>query len=349
MNSMHKGCMQAAVCLALLSMTSLQAREVLFLGDLDGDEMGDGANPDFAAADTDMIQHIANMPQVTNVTAVDDNATGIDPTDFDAVVISATVFSGNILASFGGDGSTLFSAAVPILSMEPGLADDIKFNDSASTQGQDNTFAITVEDSVLSGMPEGAVDVFVAEREVILHATLDDFIPLNIPASLAPGATGVASYFSPIFGIRFAPVAVVLEGDLLSDLSAAPSQRVGTFVGLGSFGSLTADGLMLFDRTIRLVLPLPGDMDSDGDVDFDDIGPFVLGLSDPDGYQSSFGVPAVSRGDIDEDGDQDFDDIAGFVDILIPGNNQQIPEPATLLLAVMGVLGIAWVLKGRMA
>lgn len=351
MNRALEVCIKFAVCFAVLSTTSAQAGDVLFIGDLDGDESGDGSNPLFAAADTDMIQHITNMPQVSTVTAVDDNATGIVPTDFDAVIISATVFSGNVLSSYGGDGSTLFNAAVPILSMEPGLADDVPLNDSANTQGQDTTFSITVEESVLSGKPVGSLDIFVAESEVILHATLDDFVAgqINIPASLAPGATAVASYFSPIFGIRFAPIAAVLEGDLLADESAAPAARVGTFVGLGSFGALTADGLMLFDRTVRLVLPLPGDMDSDGDVDFDDISPFVLGLNDPDSYESDFGVPPASRGDLDEDGDQDFDDIGAFVDAIIGGENQHVPEPSTLLLALFGLVGAAWVGWRRVA
>ena len=87
-------------------------------------------------------------------------------------------------------------------------------------------------------------------------------------------------------------------------------------------------------------LPDKGDMDLDGDVDFDDINDFVLGLNDPNTYRSTFWVEASQNGDIDMDGDQDIDDIAGFVGILSGGGNVSgVPEPTTLLLAVLGALG----------
>ena len=67
-----------------------------------------------------------------------------------------------------------------------------------------------------------------------------------------------------------------------------------------------------------------GDMDCDGDVDFDDINDFVLGLNSPADYESMYGIPPSVKGDIDMDGDQDFDDISGFVGILSGGGD---PEP----------------------
>jgi hypothetical protein len=60
----------------------------------------------------------------------------------------------------------------------------------------------------------------------------------------------------------------------------------------------------------------PGDMDMDGDVDFDDIDPLVLGLNNPAAYAKAFTVPATLHGDLDGDGDLDFDDIGAFVDLL---------------------------------
>jgi len=62
-----------------------------------------------------------------------------------------------------------------------------------------------------------------------------------------------------------------------------------------------------------------GDMDCDGDTDFDDIAPFVQGLNDPAGYEATYGLPPEVKGDIDADGDQDFDDIGPFVDLLRSG------------------------------
>ncbi len=59
-----------------------------------------------------------------------------------------------------------------------------------------------------------------------------------------------------------------------------------------------------------------GDMDCDGDVDFDDIGPFVLALQDPAGYQAAYPNCNWLNGDTDGDSDVDFDDINGFVALL---------------------------------
>jgi hypothetical protein len=56
-----------------------------------------------------------------------------------------------------------------------------------------------------------------------------------------------------------------------------------------------------------------GDMDCDGDVDFDDINPFVLALSDPLSYWTTFPDCNWYNGDCDCDGDVDFDDINPFV------------------------------------
>jgi hypothetical protein len=90
--------------------------------------------------------------------------------------------------------------------------------------------------------------------------------------------------------------------------------------------------------------PLIGDMDADGDVDFDDIDDFVLGLNDPDGYQSTFAVPPSLKGDTDNDEDFDFDDIQGFVTILgASGAGAQlrtIPEPCSLRLLAVGLASL---------
>jgi hypothetical protein len=84
-----------------------------------------------------------------------------------------------------------------------------------------------------------------------------------------------------------------------------------------------------------------GDMDGDGNVDFDDIPPFVLGLSDPAAYEDMFEVTPLLNGDTDADGNFDFDDIPGFVTILDSGGLQAVPEPATLILATLALLGLA--------
>lgn len=85
-----------------------------------------------------------------------------------------------------------------------------------------------------------------------------------------------------------------------------------------------------------------GDLDCDGDVDFDDIEAFVLGLTDPTSYENTYGVPPSTKGDIDEDGDLDFDDIPGFVDILTgQATARAVPEPATLVYVLVAALAIS--------
>jgi len=59
-----------------------------------------------------------------------------------------------------------------------------------------------------------------------------------------------------------------------------------------------------------------GDMDCDGDVDFDDINPFVLALSGETAYLAQYPDCNWRNADCDSDGDIDFDDINAFVAIL---------------------------------
>ncbi|MEW6251022.1 MAG: hypothetical protein AB1716_10275 [Planctomycetota bacterium] len=62
--------------------------------------------------------------------------------------------------------------------------------------------------------------------------------------------------------------------------------------------------------------PGPGDMNCDVRVDFFDINPFVLALTDPQAYGSQYGYCNILNGDTNGDGRVDFDDINGFVALL---------------------------------
>ncbi|MFV2068672.1 MAG: hypothetical protein ACC645_17005, partial [Pirellulales bacterium] len=74
---------------------------------------------------------------------------------------------------------------------------------------------------------------------------------------------------------------------------------------------------------------LYADMDFDGDTDFDDINDFVLGLTQPDAYLATFGLPATLNGDLDQDGDLDFDDLDDFVAVLVGGTPIRAAVTAT--------------------
>lgn len=62
-----------------------------------------------------------------------------------------------------------------------------------------------------------------------------------------------------------------------------------------------------------------GDLNCDGDVSFDDIDPFALAVSDPDGYHTKFPACLLINGDFDGNGGVDFSDIDPFVTCLVGG------------------------------
>jgi hypothetical protein len=117
-----------------------------------------------------------------------------------------------------------------------------------------------------------------------------------------------------------------------------PSNGIGDigFRNTAETGSIDWDYLWVYDPQGLL-----GDMDCDGDVDFDDIDPFVLGLNDPTEYETQFGVPPAAKGDMDGDGDFDFDDIPGFVAVLQGGGTESVPEPSGWVLLGLGLAALA--------
>ena len=93
---------------------------------------------------------------------------------------------------------------------------------------------------------------------------------------------------------------------------------------------------------------LPGDMDGNGVVDFDDVGPFVLGLNDPGAFLDQFGLPPADRGDMDTDGDLDFDDINRFAMVLTVRPVQTVAEPSSVALLIAAVIILQYaVSRGR--
>ena len=78
-----------------------------------------------------------------------------------------------------------------------------------------------------------------------------------------------------------------------------------------------------FDVAVFIVYPgachCAGDCNCDGTVDFGDINPFVLVLSDPTAYGQAFPDCDVMNSDINTDGTVDFGDINPFVAILAAG------------------------------
>jgi len=85
--------------------------------------------------------------------------------------------------------------------------------------------------------------------------------------------------------------------------------------GLQSTDALASDHLLLC-MDVRPPTVTRGDLDCDGDVDFDDINPFVIALGGQTGYQAAYPDCHWLHADCDADGDVDFDDINAFVALL---------------------------------
>jgi hypothetical protein len=84
----------------------------------------------------------------------------------------------------------------------------------------------------------------------------------------------------------------------------------------GTHAPMPATSLFLGSEPLVLDVPTPGDLNCDGVVDFDDINPFVLALSDPTGYYAAYPLCNWLNGDCNGDGLVDFDDINPFVALL---------------------------------
>jgi hypothetical protein len=109
------------------------------------------------------------------------------------------------------------------------------------------------------------------------------------------------------------------------ELGTAASWTAGVYGGGG--GALDIGALDLYangsspvyydDIYVRLVTP--GDLNCDDVIDFDDINPFVVALSNPATYGAAYPSCTFLNGDCNGDGFVDFDDINPFVVILSGG------------------------------
>jgi len=108
------------------------------------------------------------------------------------------------------------------------------------------------------------------------------------------------------------------------------------------------------EQRVDELTPIPrlGDMDGDYDVDTDDVGPFVLALTNRAAYEAQFpGVEADLAGDTNQNGIFDFGDIASFQGLVTASVGSALqptlsaaatPEPDTLALIVTGLLAVVF-------
>jgi len=127
-------------------------------------------------------------------------------------------------------------------------------------------------------------------------------------------------------GMSGTPADILVQSDevLYDDLPPWPTAADGTGAslerrrptGVGSSASSWRAGQPT-PGAVDVVLA--GDMDLDGDIDFDDIGAFVLGLNAPADYEATFGVPPDVGGDLNGDSQFDAGDVDELVQLLLAG------------------------------
>jgi probable HAF family extracellular repeat protein len=90
-------------------------------------------------------------------------------------------------------------------------------------------------------------------------------------------------------------------------------------VAINDYDEIVVTGTDQSTNTTRSAILVPiikGDLNNDKVVDFDDINPFVLALTDAPGFQAAFPASFREAADVNADGAVDFGDINPFVALL---------------------------------
>jgi hypothetical protein len=320
-----KGCTYLGICaLFLFGLPpldlKLEAANVVFVGDVDGDELGDGAVPEWAAADASMVDRLTNVLGHT-VTSVDDSqATAAAVAGADFIVLSATASSNLFAVDDSGDGNSgavnALGTSSTIILMESGNAIQLAFGLAGATIGPQLGTDIEIEalDGYLTkGFDIGTLSIYDDPEFGGEEIRTFGVKPPNGTNVGYPQFDWTGETLLGIVAGGFEPVALGTHhtGDNL--IVAFP-------FGNGGFTHLTADGLKLFDNAFSPPV-LPGDHNRDGKVDAAD---YVLWRKNPDNFggtpdgydawRANFGAPG------------------GL------GAASSVPEPATALLAMIGIV-----------
>ncbi|MEW6251845.1 MAG: hypothetical protein AB1716_14460 [Planctomycetota bacterium] len=150
--------------------------------------------------------------------------------------------------------------------------------------------------------PDGSVAAWSSNGEVEVPPPNIDFVAIDAGwADIYAGWSDYETYFYTV-GLK-RDGTVLAWGDPGAPLQVPPPDL--------RYVDVVAGG----QHAIAL-LSHPGDLNCDGNVGFDDINPFVLLLSDPQGYAAAFPRCYARNGDCNVDGVVNFDDINSFVALL---------------------------------
>jgi hypothetical protein len=178
-------------------------------------------------------------------------------------------------------------------------------------------------DESATGAPDrGTLKVFRAYRGTLksLTAEVQSLVPDDAYAVQLKRLRDVPSYYTqPEIAYRWPNGPTTFSYDI----------TVGPDAGLDYYDLVLAvagkfnDGVSLFYGEehfyLEVVAAMAGDLNCDQHVDFGDINPFVLRLSNPAQYQAAYPDCPEENADINGDGHVDFGDINPFVMLLMQG------------------------------
>jgi hypothetical protein len=329
------GCKHLLLCILVVSLVPLaaplDAANVVFVGDVDGDDAGDGSNPLYAAADASMINHITNVLGHT-VTTIDDTmatATAVAGADF--VVVSATASSNAYGTNDSGDGNSgatnSLGTDATILLMESGTGVVVPFGLAGGSFGTHigtDIQILELDGYLTNGFEVGTISIY--DNPEIGGEEIRGF------AARPPNGANVGFPQLDWTGdnlIGIAPVA--FEPVVLGTHRIGDNLIVALPFGNAGFDHLTAHGLQLFNNAFSPPsVIVDGDYNGDGTVNAADYTVWRDGGSPDDsqaGYElwkANFGAAGSGQGPT------------------------SVPEPAAAIYAIVGaalVGGWLWIRK----
>jgi PEP-CTERM motif len=375
----------------LLAPAEVLAARIVLSADWDQSTDGNPTtNPGAATADEAMAQRLTTLghtvTKIEQPTGADLHAHDLWIITATGSSGGSIAFVGNADAGAQSDDKEKFGALLrPIMVMENGLSDEIGFVQRPSSGPFGEPLLAADLEQFMSLIapdhPLAAGKVPDLDGQIVVYqpnsshpaGELDNSIVGFAAESLAdqaPNVVQVGSFSTAagggIVGLLGAEAgAGMVDNEYVSVTGGAfvsdnglfnPARRVGFFTGRADFSRLTTDGRDLFDNAVAWllageVLAADGDMNGDGAIDNEDIGPFVLALVDEDAYRAQFAVLNPDKlGDVNNDLAFDNEDIAPFVTLLLGGGGEAtpVPEPATVVLFVLGGLGVVGFARRRL-
>lgn len=170
------------------------------------------------------------------VTVVDDGVVQSgDAAGKNLVIVSSSVVAGQI-------GTKLRGVPIPVINWERSLSDEFRISDSGAVVDAQTTFTLTAEGAAHpmgAGFSQGTVAV----------RTTPGFLSTASTSSLAAGATVIATASN-----GGPAIAVVNQGQMLSDGSTAPGTRIHFFLYDDGLVAATPQAFSLFDAAVAYAL-----------------------------------------------------------------------------------------------